>query len=138
MQTMQHAQNLDDRFQEIRQHDRQYGKCLIAAVSMTTGLSYEYCRFVAVRMGWRERALGSWKNYRCVLNYLRAMGITDQAVSIRQSNGSRYTRRSVSKYKGHKVFIAYVKGHAFAVINGKVYDHTPNGLHRIEWIWPVG
>lgn len=132
--------------------DRNY--CSVSALSATFKLSYDEAYDFAKKEWSRKRGRGV-RTLTILETFPQAVGkeyfkeILDKQVTrvkakqdYKQPDGSIKTRDMTlstfsKKYPRGKYYIL-VKGHALAVIDGEIVDHTDKPKRRVYYAWKIG
>ncbi len=109
--------------------------CAVIAVALTCQTTYETAWKTLAKFG---RVSGKGTIFHLMTApAVTALGFKLSYMENRQKSGSRYTPRSVGKAFPKGYFLCRVKGHIFAVVDGKVLDHSEGRCRRIKEIYQV-
>lgn len=104
--------------------------CTICALSTAAGIPYNEAFAIGVKAG---RKTGKGFQTTKLMEVARKCGIEYRKIKC----GSITIQKFIAKYPVGR-FVVRRRGHAFAIIDGTIYDHTKNTpLQRITDIWKV-
>lgn len=109
--------------------------CSVIAIALATGVGYEKAHKALAHMGRKPRH----KTPRIYSSGAIAnLGFKFDIETPRKPSGSKYTPITIGEYvSSKKKYIAFCRGHMFAIVNGKVEDWTDGRRHRITELWVV-
>lgn len=102
--------------------------CSVVALAITCRVSYKVAQQALIDSG---RNIGERSFYGEEMNAVRKLGCTFETESPRQPNGCKYTPKTIGQYCKRGYYLAWCKGHIFAVVNGVVEDWTNGRKNHI-------
>ncbi len=109
--------------------------CSIKAIALVTSLPYRTVHAEFAKAG-RKKGTGTYRSMqRRVLMNLGFKAIVD--TNPRQPNGSRYTPKTIHRFCNTGAWLAYKRGHVFAIVDGEVIDWTAGRKHHITEAWRI-
>jgi hypothetical protein len=104
--------------------------CTICALSTAVGIPYNEAFAIGQKAG---RKTGKGFNTKKLMETARKMGVVYRKIKC----GSITIQKFIKKYPEGR-YIVRISRHAFAIIDGTIYDHQENGaMCRITDIWKV-
>ena len=128
------------KYRQVEASSKKYGEindCVVCAIAMAYDIDYELSHEICAKSG---RIAGRpCHTMRAVYKATSILGIPHKLMSIpKQSNGSRYTVKTIANYLPIGNYIVRVDGHALPLIDGHIYDDTNGRKHRIIEVYRIG
>lgn len=124
-------------FSELCEISRNHGEtmdCTVKATALACRIPYEEAHAICAEAGRKPRQ-GAYTHK--IADLLEHKGYRVKRFNPRQPNGSRYTPKTIGKRLNRGHYMCQVRGHVFAVVDGKVLDWTNGRNHRIERVYKV-
>jgi len=120
-----------DKAHNLSQQANEYNDCTVKAIAITCDVPYKVAHKALANEGRRNRC-GSYRHQQ--VNAIKALGYDLEPVEV--------TAKTMTKIKSDAAvsagyFLAYVRGHVAAVVNGKVEDWTDGRRHRIQKVYKI-
>lgn len=105
--------------------------CTVKAIAITCDVPYKVAHKALANEGRKPRC-GSYRHQQA--RAIKALGFDLERIKV--------TAKTMVKVKGDSAvskgyYLAYVRGHVAAVVNGKVEDWTDGRRHRIQQVYKV-
>ncbi len=108
--------------------------CAVIAVAISCRVPYATAHALFEKAGRRK---GGRTPRHMTEEVLDALGFEWVKFKPRQKNGSGYTPKTIGAACRGGHYMAYVKSHVLAVVNGEVQDWTKNRTHRVKYVWRI-
>jgi hypothetical protein len=109
--------------------------CSVFAVALATGTPYAHTHALFRAAGRRDRQ-GTYRHQQ--MTVVTRLGFTAVKHTPRQPSGACFTPKTIGQWVNpNKRYLAYVRGHVFAIIDGKVQDWTEGRQHRIKEVLEI-
>jgi hypothetical protein len=120
-----------DKAHKLSQQANEYNDCTVKAIAITCDVPYKVAHKALANEGRKSRCGSYWSQQVRAIN---SLGYALETVG--------HTAKTINQVKSDRVvqngyFLAYVRGHVAAVVNGKVEDWTDGRRHRIQKVFKV-
>jgi len=120
---------------EISDAKGESNDCAVIALSLTCRLPYHTVHAALAQQGRKNNDGTRFEQTQAAVTAL-GFRLTELIDPV-QPSGSRYTPKTVGRLLQEGSYLCRVKGHIFAVIDGRVLDWTDGKRHRINRIYKV-
>jgi hypothetical protein len=109
--------------------------CTVVGVSIAARVDYKKAHAAMKAAGRRDRC-GAYRID--TTEAVHALGCAIEVIDApRQSNGSRFTAKTIGAGFKRGYFLVFYRGHVAAMVNGQVADWTDNRRHQVQEIWKI-
>jgi len=120
---------------------RQKRDCSVVAVAIAGRVSYQKAEAALTQAGKRINGGAYDHEIRNALIFLgcevTVVRDTHGSPFLSQPNDSRYTMSTIGKLCKRGYYVAFVRGHVAAVVNGEVEDWTDGRRHQVYMAYKV-
>lgn len=110
------------------------GDCVIRAISIGMGLSWEETLMELVKVGLDIKDVpNATKTYK---EYFKRKGILMEK-QLRKPDRKKYTLNEFAEKKNSGTFICNLANHLTVVVDGKIYDTWNNGRKTVGNYWEI-
>ena len=120
-----------DKAMKFSRDANEHNDCTVKAISIACDVPYKVAHKALANQGRRKRCGSYWHQQS---KAIKSLGYKVEAV--------QHTAKTINQVKSDEVvqqgyFLAYVRGHVAAVVNGKVEDWTDGRRHQVKVIYKV-
>lgn len=136
---------VNNTFESLCKDSNKYGErndCTVKALALTCQIPYEQSHEVFRKLGRRKG-----RGFRTMLAFpsFRKLGFQFEKITnqyggdtpLQPGTAYRYTPKTIGKLCKKGRYLAFCRGHVFAVIDGKVMDWTEGRKHKIIKLFKV-
>ena len=127
-----------DEYSDAKSYSAAIGEkndCAVVAVSLTRRVPYQEAHDILKILGRRR---GRSTPVVITSQAVNCLGFKIKEIkNCRQSNGSRYTPRTIGQRLKCGYYLCRVRKHIFAVVNGNVLDWSAGSCQRITNVYKV-